>query len=86
MCAFLATAVSPIMPISGFGIFASITIFANYVFCILNTPAVMYLAHTVFEKKEDESGWEGGVESIESIVAVVGAPVELVSAAATNFN
>lgn len=44
--AFFATAVSPIMPISAFGIFAAMAIMLNYVFCITLTPVTIL----VFEK------------------------------------
>ncbi|CAD7945765.1 unnamed protein product [Amoebophrya sp. A120] len=46
--AFIATAVSPIMPISGFGIYASLLIISNYIFAMVNLPAVLYLADTAF--------------------------------------
>eukprot|EP00392_Amoebophrya_sp_AT5.2_P009109 g9137.t1 len=42
--AFVATAVSPIMPISGFGIYAALLIISNYIFAMVNLPAVLYLS------------------------------------------
>ena len=47
--AFFATAMSPIMPISGFGIYAATVILTNYFFTMVNVPALLYLADTAFE-------------------------------------
>eukprot|EP00466_Bigelowiella_natans_P019211 jgi/Bigna1/85675/estExt_fgenesh1_pg.C_50195 len=49
--AFLATAVSPIMPIATFGILAATAIVVNYIFVITITPAVVVCYHLWFEKK-----------------------------------
>ena len=43
--AFLATGISPVMPISSFGIFAATAILVNYVFCITLTPACVLVHH-----------------------------------------
>jgi hypothetical protein len=45
IAAFLATAVSPIMPISSFAIYASVAIFLNYILCITFFPCVLMLYH-----------------------------------------
>ena len=44
--AFLATASSPVMPISAFGIFASIAIVLNYVLVMSVFPALVYIWET----------------------------------------
>lgn len=49
--AFLATAVSPIMPISTFGILAAVCIIFNFVFVITVFPAVIMCHHLWFIKK-----------------------------------
>lgn len=51
--AFLSTALSPIMPISSFGIYASIAVVVNYIYVVTFTPAALmlhekYLAHRGF--------------------------------------
>jgi len=49
--AFLATAISPIMPISTFGILAAVSILFNFVFVITVFPAVIMCHHLWFIKK-----------------------------------
>uniref|UniRef100_A0A7S4DUM7 SSD domain-containing protein n=1 Tax=Lotharella globosa TaxID=91324 RepID=A0A7S4DUM7_9EUKA len=51
MVAFLATAISPIMPIATFGILAATCILINFVLVITLIPAVMMCHHLWFVKK-----------------------------------
>jgi hypothetical protein len=46
--AFVSTAISPIMPISSFGIYATLCIIANYVFVITLTPPAIILHQKYF--------------------------------------
>jgi hypothetical protein len=46
--AFISTAISPIMPISAFGIYASICIVVNYFFVITMTPAALIIHNKYF--------------------------------------
>jgi hypothetical protein len=46
--AFISTAISPIMPISAFGIYATLCIIANYVFVITLTPPAIMLHQKYF--------------------------------------
>jgi len=48
--AFLATAISPAMPISSFGIYAALTIICNYIFVLIFTPALMIIYTTYINK------------------------------------
>lgn len=50
--AFLSTALSPIMPISAFGIFASIAIVVNYLYVVLFTPSALVIYHKYWENKK----------------------------------
>ena len=43
--AFLATAISPIMPIAAFGIYAAICVLMNYVLAMTMLPAVLIWHH-----------------------------------------
>ena len=43
--AFLANAVSPLMPISTFGIYAALCMLINYVYVVLFTPVVILIWH-----------------------------------------
>ena len=43
--AFLATAISPAMPISSFGIYAALTIITNYIFVLVFTPNIVLVYH-----------------------------------------
>ena len=51
--AFVGTAISPIMPISTFGIYAAIAIILNYVFVLTVTPACLVI-------NEHWGGFEAG--------------------------
>ena len=48
--AFLATAISPAMPISSFGIYAALTIICNYLFVLIFTPALILIYTTYILK------------------------------------
>ena len=48
--AFLATATSPAMPVSSFGIYAALTIITNYLFVILFTPTVIMIKEDYYDK------------------------------------
>lgn len=48
--AFLATSISPAMPISTFGIYAALTIISNYLFVIIFTPCVVLVKESFFDK------------------------------------
>ena len=48
--AFLATSISPVMPISTFGIYAALTIISNYLFVIIFTPCVVLIKESFFDK------------------------------------
>ena len=48
--AFLATAVSPAMPISSFGIYAALTIITNYLFVLTFTPNVILIKDKYINK------------------------------------
>ena len=43
--AFLATGISPIMPIAAFGIFCALAILMNFIFCLLITTPVLVANH-----------------------------------------
>ena len=47
--AFIATSMSPIMPISAFGYFSSLAILVNYIFVCSLTPAAIITRHIHFE-------------------------------------
>ena len=47
---FMATAISPAMPISSFGIYAALTIISNYLFVILFTPTVILIKENYINK------------------------------------
>ena len=49
--AFMATAISPIVPISAFGIFAAIAIVVNYIFVLTLLPMTVLLWHRIFYKR-----------------------------------
>mmetsp|Transcript_21686 Transcript_21686/g.76147 ORF Transcript_21686/g.76147 Transcript_21686/m.76147 type:complete len:1073 (-) Transcript_21686:77-3295(-) len=51
MCAFMATALSPLAEVASFGIFAAITIAMDYVFVITWLPAVVTFWHNHWEMK-----------------------------------
>ena len=44
-CAFLANVISPVMPISSFGIYAALCIVLNYIIVITWTPAALVIYH-----------------------------------------
>ena len=46
MLAFIATGLTPLMPISSFGIFSALTIFLNFVFCLTITPCAVLLVES----------------------------------------
>jgi len=46
--AFISTAVSPVMPIAAFGIYAALCIVVNYIFIITLTPPALILHHRYF--------------------------------------
>jgi hypothetical protein len=50
--AFVATSISPVMPISTFGIFSAIAIILNYVFVITLTPAALIIYHRTWEGRK----------------------------------
>jgi hypothetical protein len=50
--AFVATSISPVMPISTFGIFSALAIVLNYVFVISLTPAALIIYHRTWEGKK----------------------------------
>lgn len=50
MVAFLATAISPIMPVATFGIFAATAILVNYIFVITFIPAAVVVQTVYLEK------------------------------------
>ena len=52
--AFVATAISPIMPISTFGIFAALCIVINYFMVITVTPTFILFHHVHVKKHEDK--------------------------------
>mmetsp|Transcript_47970 Transcript_47970/g.133829 ORF Transcript_47970/g.133829 Transcript_47970/m.133829 type:complete len:367 (+) Transcript_47970:880-1980(+) len=56
--AFFATAVSPIMPISTFGIYAALCIIMNYVFVMTLTPATIIIQEYYMEGTHGESSGE----------------------------
>ena len=45
--AFLATALSPITPVAGFGYFAALCVFVNFVWTMTLIPALLILCMTV---------------------------------------
>jgi hypothetical protein len=48
--AFIATAISPLMPLSAFGIFAACAVFLNYVLVMLVFPLLVYIWETTGRK------------------------------------
>lgn len=50
-CAFIATAISPIMPVSTFGIYASLCIVINYLMVITISPAAVIVWHIYYYDK-----------------------------------
>jgi predicted RND superfamily exporter protein len=86
--AFVATAISPIMPISTFGIYAAICIVINYFMVIMITPTAV-LFHHVYVRKWEAKIWrvvsckafrgaanvEEQVETVKSADNVAGEPI-----------
>eukprot|EP00471_Norrisiella_sphaerica_P002448 CAMPEP_0184481728 /NCGR_PEP_ID=MMETSP0113_2-20130426/3300_1 /TAXON_ID=91329 /ORGANISM="Norrisiella sphaerica, Strain BC52" /LENGTH=1146 /DNA_ID=CAMNT_0026861037 /DNA_START=22 /DNA_END=3462 /DNA_ORIENTATION=+ len=61
--AFMATAISPIMPIATFGILASTCIFFNFVFVVTVFPSVVMMHHLWFVKRNCCRFREGSEQS-----------------------
>ena len=53
-CAFFATGISDIMPVSTFGIYAATLITCNYILVITNFPATIYFFDKIFDKNIKE--------------------------------
>ena len=51
MTAFFVSGISPILPISAFGVFAGVTVCVNYLSVITFFPAVVIVYHVYFENK-----------------------------------
>ena len=48
VASFLATSLTPVMPIHCFAVFAAMVLFVNYIFMIIFAPTVMMLYHVHF--------------------------------------
>mmetsp|Transcript_22409 Transcript_22409/g.33407 ORF Transcript_22409/g.33407 Transcript_22409/m.33407 type:complete len:822 (-) Transcript_22409:315-2780(-) len=74
--AFLATIVSPLLPIQTFGVIAATAIFINFLFVITLTPAIVMTQYIIFQKngfcgcckKDDEESENGQVVAVKSAV------------------
>ena len=66
--AFLATATSPAMPISTFGIYAALTIISNYIFVILFTPSVIIINDQYFSKCCNKEVQDVNETSVDNVI------------------